>query len=53
MRFRLGWTVALLIGAAGAAPAQTPLVYRIDISGTVENGLAPELALQQWRWGRR
>ena len=36
MRFGLGWTVALLIGAAGAAPAQAPLVYRIDVSGTVE-----------------
>ena len=33
--------LALLIGAASAAHAQTPLVYRISVSGTVENGLAP------------
>jgi membrane-bound serine protease (ClpP class) len=44
MRFRLGWTVALLIGTAGAASPQAPLVYRIDVSGTVENGLAPYVA---------
>jgi len=44
MRLRLGWTVALLISAAGASQAQTPLVYRIDVSGTVENGLAPYVA---------
>src|SRR5262245_15627806 len=44
MQFRLGWTVALLIGTTGAASAQTPLVYRVDVSGTVENGLAPYVA---------
>ena len=37
-------TLALLVGAAGAAQAQTPLVYRIAVSGTVENGLAPYVA---------
>ena len=43
MRRRLFLTLAL-IAAPLAAFAQSPLVYRIDVTGTVENGLAPYVA---------
>jgi membrane-bound serine protease (ClpP class) len=43
MRHRLFLTLAL-IAAPAAAVAQSPLVYRIDVTGTVENGLAPYVA---------
>src|SRR5919112_2594247 len=34
----------LALAPAAAGPAQAPLVYRIEVSGTVENGLAPYVA---------
>lgn len=44
MRGRLLLTLALLVAALpGGARAQS-LVYRIDVTGTVENGLAPYVA---------
>ncbi len=43
MRRWLVLTLAL-VAASPAASAQTPLVYRIDVTGTVENGLAPYIA---------
>jgi membrane-bound serine protease (ClpP class) len=43
MRHRLYLTLALS-AAPSAAFAQSPLVYRIDVTGTVENGLAPYVA---------
>ena len=43
MRRRLYLTLAL-IAAPLAASAQSPLVYRIDVTGIVENGLAPYVA---------
>lgn len=43
MRRLLVLTLAL-VAAPNAAIAQSPLVYRIDITGTVENGLAPYVA---------
>jgi membrane-bound serine protease (ClpP class) len=44
MRRRLVVTLALLGFGASIAPAQAPLVYRLRVSGVVENGLAPYLA---------
>ncbi|MEP6687527.1 MAG: NfeD family protein [Gemmatimonadales bacterium] len=44
MRRRLVMTLALLLLAGTRAPAQTPIVYRVAISGVVENGLAPYVA---------
>jgi membrane-bound serine protease (ClpP class) len=44
MRRRLVMTLALLGLGASIAPAQAPLVYRLRVSGVVENGLAPYLA---------
>ncbi len=44
MRRRLVMTLALLGLGASSAPAQAPLVYRLRVSGVVENGLAPYLA---------
>jgi hypothetical protein len=43
MRHSVSQTLAFLAlsAAAPAAPAQTPVVYRIAVSGVVENGLAP------------
>jgi membrane-bound serine protease (ClpP class) len=43
MRHRLFLTLALL-ALPSAASAQAPLVYRLDVTGTVENGLAPYIA---------
>jgi membrane-bound serine protease (ClpP class) len=43
MRHRLLLTLALT-AAPAASVAQSPLVYRIDVTGTVENGLAPYIA---------
>ena len=43
MRHQLYLTLAL-IAAPSAASTQSPLVYRIDVTGTVENGLAPYVA---------
>src|SRR3954452_12784355 len=37
-------TLALLALGAFPAPAQSPLVYRLAVSGVVENGLAPYVA---------
>lgn len=37
-------TLALYVLPAISLPAQTPTVYRIVVSGTVENGLAPYVA---------
>ena len=37
-------TLALLTLGAATLPAQIPTVYRIAVSGTVENGLAPYVA---------
>jgi membrane-bound serine protease (ClpP class) len=42
-----GWcrsTLALLTLGAAAVAAQTPAVYRLPVTGTVENGLAPYVA---------
>lgn len=47
MRRRVPLTLALLFaGLAGALPgrAQQPVVYRLAVSGVVENGLAPYIA---------
>jgi membrane-bound serine protease (ClpP class) len=44
MRRRLVMSLALLGLSASIAPAQAPLVYRLRVSGVVENGLAPYLA---------
>lgn len=44
MRRRLHWTLALLAFGALPAPAQSPVVYRLAVSGVVENGLAPYVA---------
>ena len=46
MRHSVSQTLAFLAlsAAAPAAPAQTPVVYRIAVSGVVENGLAPYVA---------
>ena len=47
MRRRTPLTLALLFaGLAGALPvrAQQPVVYRLAVSGVVENGLAPYIA---------
>jgi membrane-bound serine protease (ClpP class) len=44
MRRRLVMSLALLGLGASIAPAQAPLVYRLRVSGVVENGLAPYLA---------
>jgi len=41
MGHRLGWTLALLLTASAPAGAQAPVVYRVSVTGTVENGLAP------------
>lgn len=41
MRRRCLMTLALLTLGAATLPAQSPTVYRIAVSGTVENGLAP------------
>src|SRR6266853_5159360 len=43
MRRRAFLTLALLFSSA-VARGQTPTVYRISVSGTVENGLAPYVA---------
>ena len=37
-------TLAFLLVCAAPAPAQAPLVYRLAVSGVVENGLAPYIA---------
>ncbi len=37
-------TLAVLAALPLSARAQSPLVYRLDVTGTVENGLAPYLA---------
>jgi membrane-bound serine protease (ClpP class) len=44
MRRRLVMSLALLGLGVSIAPAQAPLVYRLRVSGVVENGLAPYLA---------
>ena len=44
MRRRLVLTLALLLLAGPRAPAQSPAVYRLAITGVVENGLAPYVA---------
>ena len=44
MRRLLLMTLALLTLGAPPAPAQSPLVYRLPVSGVVENGLAPYVA---------
>lgn len=44
MRHSLWLTLAFLPAFGVAAPAQTPVVYRISVSGVVENGLAPYVA---------
>jgi membrane-bound serine protease (ClpP class) len=44
MRRRLVMTLALLALGAVRAPGQSPLVYRLPVSGVVENGLAPYIA---------
>jgi membrane-bound serine protease (ClpP class) len=44
MRRRLLLTLAFLLGDVARAPAQAPLVYRLALSGVVENGLAPYIA---------
>ena len=44
MRRRLELTLALLVAGVSSAPAQSPLVYRLAVSGVVENGLAPYVA---------
>jgi membrane-bound serine protease (ClpP class) len=37
-------TLALLVLGPAAAPAQAPTVYKLQVSGVVENGLAPYIA---------
>lgn len=44
MRRRMFLTLALLAVSSTAARAQAPTVYRIPVSGVVENGLAPYVA---------
>src|SRR5829696_7210227 len=44
MRRWLPLTLALIPSFGIAAPVQGPIVYRIAISGVVENGLAPYVA---------
>jgi len=44
MRRLLSMTLALLALGASSAPGQSPLVYRLTVSGVVENGLAPYIA---------
>ncbi len=44
MRRRMLLTLAVLVPGALPAAAQTPLVYRLPVSGVVENGLAPFIA---------
>ncbi len=44
MRRRLLWTLALLLAGSAPVSAQSPLVYRLTVSGVVENGLAPYIA---------
>ncbi len=44
MRRRLVMTLALLLLAGSQAPAQSPTVYRLAVTGVVEDGLAPYVA---------
>lgn len=44
MRHWLWFTLALLPALWVSAPAQAPVVYRISVTGVVENGLAPYVA---------
>jgi membrane-bound serine protease (ClpP class) len=44
MRRRLVMTLALLLLAGSQAPAQAPTVYRLAVTGVVEDGLAPYVA---------
>ncbi|HZA97558.1 MAG TPA: ATP-dependent Clp protease proteolytic subunit, partial [Gemmatimonadales bacterium] len=44
MRRWLPLTLAVLSVLALRAPAQSPVVYRISVTGVVENGLAPYVA---------
>ena len=44
MRRRTLLTLALLLAGALPGSAQTPLVYRLAVTGVVENGLAPYVA---------
>jgi membrane-bound serine protease (ClpP class) len=44
MRRRLVMTLALLLLAGSQAPAQAPTVYRLTVTGVVEDGLAPYVA---------
>jgi membrane-bound serine protease (ClpP class) len=44
MRRPLFLTLAVLLLSAAPTTGQTPVVYRIAVSGTVENGLAPYVA---------
>ena len=43
MRRLIGLSIGML-ATVGTLAAQDPLVYRIPISGTIENGLAPYVA---------
>ena len=44
MRRRFLMTLALLLLAGSRAPAQAPTVYRLAVTGVVEDGLAPYVA---------
>jgi len=44
MRRRFVMTLALLMLAGSQAPAQAPTVYRLTVTGVVEDGLAPYVA---------
>ena len=44
MRRPLVMTLALLLLARSQAPAQSPTVYRLAVTGVVEDGLAPYVA---------
>lgn len=44
MRRQLVMTLALLLPAWSQAPAQAPTVYRLAVTGVVEDGLAPYVA---------
>jgi membrane-bound serine protease (ClpP class) len=44
MRHWPAMALALLLAAAPSGAAQTPLVYRLAVTGVVENGLAPYVA---------
>jgi membrane-bound serine protease (ClpP class) len=44
MRRRLLLTLALLLAGSAPVSAQSPVVYRLAVSGVVENGLAPYIA---------